>query len=218
MASISEEESRLMLYEDERRKRVLEESSLQQFTSSKSSYNNSNNQIITNVTNNIDHSIGPVNSKTNVISSSSVNKKENFNDLNIIDRPTPSEIDSSFLWLSQPKSFSIADRSKKEYIWIVVKETISNNKTNYILQWKDPNQNKGNSSAEISGFVVINQVDSIAWDVSHDPTLITIVVGESTKALKNSGGRTHVTFNCPSSGECAKYYSALHTLHISQLD
>jgi hypothetical protein len=214
MASISEEESRLMLYEDERRRRVLEETSLQQFTTPKSSYNNIQTPTI--VTN-IDHSIGHVNSKTNLISSS-VTKKENFNDVNIIDRPTPSEIDSSFLWLSQPKSFSIADRSKKEYIWIVVKETISNNKTNYILQWKDPNQDNGNSLSEISGFVVINQVDCISWDVSQDPTLITIVVGESTKALKNSGGRTHVAFNCPSSGECAKYYSSLHTLHVSQLD
>lgn len=208
-AAIREQETRLMQYEDERRRLVLKEQSLQFFNMTTTSRASSASDDI------------PQQQKATLqtTSSSPTHRKmkgngsggsAGFNSL-IPPQPTSAEIDASFKWLSILRPLKLADRSKKEYMWGVVKERGSvSDKVSYVLQWREPAQQQS-----LVGSVVINDVKDIICDTAHDPTLITLIVGESTKALKNSGGRTQVAFNCTSASEAGKFLVALQCLRHS---
>lgn len=206
--SIREQELKFMLYEDNRRKLVIEnELFLRASAVINSEYSNED------FSNDSENEVGVQGTKamspdntTTVSGNNSVAPKV------APPKPTSAEIDASYKFLSGLRVMKIGDRSKKEYVWGINKDYTGTNKISYTFYWKDSVRD---TTASPDGFVVLSDVKDITLDTTIDPTLVIITVGDNTKSLKNSGGRTHVSFNCSTGADANRYYMSLQCLRYA---
>jgi hypothetical protein len=135
------------------------------------------------------------------------------------------DVDASFKWLSAARAVYLGDRSPKKCMLTCVRQVMDGDQVPvHCLQWFDPAQlpgspasaqrggGGGSSAGGVSGYVVIEDVVSIDCDPG-EPLKIRLLVGDDTRALKASGGRTTVSIQCATAQECSKYKLALKTLH-----
>jgi hypothetical protein len=118
-------------------------------------------------------------------------------------------VSNAYKFLSVIRQLTMADRTKKEYSWVLVRE--DSNNVVYTLQWREGRV----ENAPIVGSVVLSDIETINYS-SQDPLLVTIVLTNSIYALKNSGGRTHVAFTCNDSEEALNYYTTLQILMMGE--
>lgn len=154
-------------------------------------------------------------------------------------RPKPSEeeVESAYRWLSTPRSLVMADRTPKEYTFIVVDSALvgsdndstpyssgveSSRKTrqrasqphSYTLQWREEMLLGGVDQEFVMGHVHLSDMKDIVQSREYADTF-TVHVGNSTKALRNSKGRTSCIIQCNSPGECGKYVAMLQCIRRS---
>ena len=209
---IRDEELRFMQYEDERRRLVLEELSYLRVTTThfqvserekeeRGSASKSEAQL--KASSNVDNNASQASQPKVVLAQKSPATPSGMT-------PTSLDVDTSYKWLSMVRPLKLVDRSRKDCLWHVSKDT-TGGMTLYHFQWCDPVEQD-----VVQGYVTLNEVQGIEWNESRDNTLITILLGVSTKALKSSGGRTQVSFVCSNASEASKYFHALQVLRYSQ--
>jgi hypothetical protein len=145
-------------------------------------------------------------------------------------KPSQQEVDAAFKWLSVPRVLVIAERTPKEYVFMV---TATGNDANYgdtpgaeskgaaasvgksySLEWREGTARAGSLPEFIAGHVVLSDFKELVGPSGENDTF-TLVLGSSAKALKNSKGRTTVVIKCSSPGECAKYMASLRCIRRS---
>jgi hypothetical protein len=128
------------------------------------------------------------------------------------------EVEASYRWLSGLRPLTLADRVKKEYLWKVVIRDSAIDSTRYSLQWFDKSAQHtaslGEDPSPIGSLNLEELVD--LYQSGESLTQLTLVVGESPRALLASGGRTVVVIECGTPGECAKYRLTLQTLRLAK--
>lgn len=129
------------------------------------------------------------------------------------------EVDAAFKWLSESRPLILADRKNNVYSWFVtfLKPKIQTDKSIFTLHWKEmyPNVPRGDDEFLTNSWsVVIGGLKDIL-ESQHDNTMFTLVVGNSVKALKNSGGRPTISIKCATVGECTKYRQTLQCIWLS---
>jgi hypothetical protein len=142
-------------------------------------------------------------------------------------KPTQPEVDAAFKWLCIPRPLIIAERTPKEYVFAVVAaadenshgESKNNSKAgkSFVFEWREGALRGGSVPDVLAGCVFISDVKEITGPSAEMDTF-TLVIGSSTKALKNSKGRTTVVVKCTSPGECAKYLASLRCIRRSYED
>ena len=145
-------------------------------------------------------------------------------------KPTQPEIDAAFKWLCIPRALVIAERTPKEYVFAVVvagadeaSQSYGESKSNakgqksFVFEWREGALRGGSVPDVLAGCVYVSEIRDISGP-SGDMDTFTIVIGSSTKALRNSKGRTTVAVKCSSPGECAKYLASLKCLRRSYED
>ncbi len=210
--AIREQELKFMLYEDNRRKLVIE-NELYLRASTMRDYEYSQDVVINEIDNDNNNETGPPITKamspdntTTVSGTNSVVSKV------AAPKPTTAEIDASYKFLSCLRVMKIGDRSKKEYVWGINKDYVDGSKILYSFYWKDSVRD---TTASPDGFVILSDVKDITLDTTIDPTLVIITVGDNTKSLKHSAGRTHVSFNCSTGADANRYYMSLQCLRYA---
>lgn len=152
-------------------------------------------------------------------------------------RPTQPEVDAAFKWLCIPRPLTIAERTPKEFVFSVVqagdtadpyssgaesKSGAAPGKNamgkSYIFEWREGAMRAGAIPEFLAGCVYLSDVKDISGPASDAMDTFTVVIGSSTKALKNSKGRTTVVIKCASPGECAKYLASLRCIRRSYED
>lgn len=160
-------------------------------------------------------------------------------------KPTQPEVDAAFKWLCIPRPLTIAERTPKEFVFSVVQ--VPDNSTSaadpyssgtesksgggagvaggknslgksYIFEWREGAMRAGAVPEFLAGCVYLSDVKDISGPASDAMDTFTVVIGSSTKALKNSKGRTTVVIKCSSPGECAKYLASLRCIRRSYDD
>lgn len=184
---IREEEMAEMEYEDERRRIVLEENSLQRLSGQSTK-----------------ETIKVPGPRDSFIAKPTAPPKAV--------QVTAMDVNNAFKFLSVIRQLLIADRTKKEYFWIVAREE-SNDGAIYTLQWREEQY----ENAPVLGSVTLTDIETINYS-PKEPLLVTLILKNSIFALKNSGGRTHVAFICNDSDEALNYYSSIQTLIIGDKD
>lgn len=130
------------------------------------------------------------------------------------------EAEAAFKWLSISRPLVLADRKNRVYSWTVKAQKASTTDTlTYILEWKEFDENENRNLSDLDnkagvGYIVIGDLTDIA-EYPNDPTVFSLVVGNSAKALKISGGRPVVNVKCTSMGECTKYRQTLQSIWLS---
>lgn len=89
-------------------------------------------------------------------------------------------------------------------------EEQSNGARAFLLQWFETEEN-----VLPVGLVVLQEVQDI-FQSGPALSLLTVVVADSPRAIKASGGRTSLVLECGTPGECAKYRLTLQTLRAAQ--
>ena len=128
-------------------------------------------------------------------------------------RPSSAEVDVAVKWLSLNRKLVIADRTPKEFVFALVVHGSS-----YVLEWHElVASNNGSHQLYLVGSVAVEDIREIT-ESRQDATLFTVAIsGDNTRALKNTKGRTSVSIQCNSSGECGKYMASLICLKRSTM-
>jgi hypothetical protein len=123
------------------------------------------------------------------------------------------EVDASFKWLSEPRALILADRRSNAYTWFVTisKPRLDSEKPIYTLHWRELVTN--NDEKSNAGFTIIGDLKDIL-ECQYDSSMFTLVIGNSVKALKNSGGRPTINVKCTTVGECIKYRQTLQCIWL----
>lgn len=133
-------------------------------------------------------------------------------------KPSTLDFDAAMKWLMKPRGLTLVDRHPREFNFELTPMEGNNNRTlpvdSYSLEWRDTGSTS--SSVFVAGLVVIGDISTIQSQ-GPDPASFTVVLKDTTRALKNSRGRTAITLKCSTAAECAKYYSSLMTVlrHLS---
>jgi hypothetical protein len=229
-ALIQSEEKKLMKYEDERRRRYLR---LQKANPQKNGLGSTQQA----------HVAQQMGSSTQ--SARGPSGRQQAPTMNSYGTTVPSEneVQAAYLWLSSPRPLILGGRVKKEYIWRVVSDLTTAHTSadsarekasvSYILQWFDPlSQQQPAGSINLSdckdiSLVVTNNssnsnpsMNTSAIGIPSSPTpnstaAVTIVLTESAKAIRSSGGRTSVSLECSSMNEAMQYRNTLQTLRTA---
>ena len=126
-------------------------------------------------------------------------------------------------YLSTPRALTINDRSPKEFIFSLLdvnataqsssNESKRNNayqsSPRYAIEWKEINPFTGEEL--IAGIVLLEDVADVEL-FDQDPTICQILLNESTRALKNSKGRTVVSLRLGTVMESGRYAQAVACL------
>lgn len=235
-AIIRDEESRLMQYEDERRRMFLKEQSHQlphMFTPS-SMATPMQNASISGTGSVSSRSMGAASRTQPPLSSTTARFDPRFDNQPLGEESSPggqeatsqppsgpassspAQVEASFRWLAQLRPLVLSDRVPRTFHWRVVhgreKPTAP---ISYTLQWVEPalldDYGAITRPEAVAGFVVLQEVKDI-YQSGASLTLLNLVVGDSARAVRASGGRTIVVIECGSPGECAKYRLTLQTL------
>ena len=132
--------------------------------------------------------------------------------------PSLIELETARSWLTSPRILILTDRSlKREYCFSLFTQQQATG-TSYILQWREEassnNAVADNFKMPVVGFVSIADVRNI---VTTDTQLAFSLVlrDDSTRVLKNSGGRHSVTIVCSSELDFQRYRTYLNLLCVS---
>ena len=209
--AIREQELKFMLYEDNRRKLVIEH---ELYIRASTMRDNEYSQDVAVSESDNDNDTGTQITKAAALPDNTTNVSSNVSVVSKVapPKPTAAEIDASYKFLSCLRVMKIGDRSKKEYVWGINKDYTDGSKILYTFFWKDSVRD---TTASPDGFVILSDVKDITLDATVDPTLIIITVGDNTKSLKNSAGRTHVSFNCSTGADANRYYMSLQCLRYT---
>ena len=153
------------------------------------------------------------------------------NSFNVItDSQNEGNVQAAVLWWSALRPLTLGGRARREFMWKVVPEyilpsvaptssssvsTTSNNNNNvipkraFLLQWFDPQQQQ-----TPLGTIVLHELRDISI-VGDALSSLSLVIGESAKAIRGTGGRTTVIIECASQSEAAKYLGTLQTLRMA---
>ena len=133
----------------------------------------------------------------------------------------PAEVEAARKWLSITRPLILADRKNKVYLWSLLMVKASQTSANdgvYVLEWKEAIQSDipdvPPTEGRVEGSVAISDLKDIQEN-PHDPTCFSLIIGDSVKALKNSGGRSVLSVKCSSLGECTKYRQTLQSIWLS---
>lgn len=141
--------------------------------------------------------------------------------------PSPTEIDTAYKWLNLSRPLVLVDRVPKNYVFRVVLlpdlfntgydyeskvdssrgPTVVTSKS-YSLEWLREDTSQATTA---DGCVLLEHIKQVyVSDMAREEFIIQVVC--STKALKNSNGRTTIIIRCDSIGASAKYVSSLNTM------
>ena len=142
--------------------------------------------------------------------------------------PSPAEVDTAYKWLNFPRPLVLVDRVPKNYVFRVVllpdlfntgydyESKVESSRghvvtsKSYNLEWMREEQ-QTNVTAAADGCVLLEHIKQVSVsDMAREEFIVQVVC--STKALKNSNGRTTVIIRCDSIGASAKYVSSLNTM------
>jgi len=144
--------------------------------------------------------------------------------------PSPAELETAYKWLNLPRTLVLLDRVPKSYVFRVVMLNLHDPQLSmgydyeskvessrqgittksYSLEWLREETSQQQQQAA-DGCVLLEHIKQVSIsDIAREEFIINVIC--STKALKNSNGRTTITIRCDSIGACAKYVSSLNTL------
>jgi hypothetical protein len=192
---IREEESRLMHYEDERRRMVIAEQSLEHSM-------HMSQQLFQNIAAPTDLYPPPrgLSQEANPPANDEI------------------DIDSAFRFLAQSRILQINDRSPKEYAFVLtdlVDESEPNfgeskgSQVKFAFEWREPSPFSSDNFPV--GFILLEDIANVQLS-SFDPSAFVISIVESTKALKNSKGRTMLVVKCSIASDSISYVKSLNAV------
>jgi hypothetical protein len=141
--------------------------------------------------------------------------------------PSPTEIDTAYKWLNLSRQLVLVDRVPKNYVFRVVllpdlfntgydyESKVDSSRgpptaitsKSYSLEWL----REDTPQVTADGCVLLEHIKQVyVSDMAREEFIIQVVC--SSKALKNSNGRTTVIIRCDSIGASAKYVSSLNTM------
>jgi len=156
-AMVREEELAEMEYEDERRRIVIEQSSLLRLNGQSSSSSSSQQQQEL--------------SSSKQMPRESISKQVGASQKSI--EVTAMDINTAYKFLSVTRQLTMADRTKKSYYWVVVREE-SNGVMLYTLQWRE----ESHEYAQVTGSVFLGDIESVSYS---DPSLVVLTLSNSIK-------------------------------------
>jgi hypothetical protein len=152
--------------------------------------------------------------------------------------PSENEVQAAYIWLSSLRPLTLGGRIKREYLWRAVPdETDFNRKASspyansYLLQWFEPSSQQQPAGsivlAETKDISIVNSQAgaaaganalSASGSLSNKPSVsVVIVVGDSAKSIRGTGGRTTVVIECSSANEAMQYRNTLTTLRTASI-
>lgn len=134
--------------------------------------------------------------------------------------PTMQEIEAAIRHLTTPRPLIVNDRTPKEFVFSLLDVNLAaqsssneskrnqpnNSSPRYAIEWKEINPFNGEEY--IAGIVLLEDVADVEI-VEQDPHICQIYLNESTRALKNSKGRTVVSLKLGNAMDCARYAQAV---------
>jgi hypothetical protein len=149
-------------------------------------------------------------------------------------QPSTADVEAAYSALSLDMPITVADRVPRDYVFAVTLSTpyLSNvpqvdlfsPASVYTLEWRERGGGQGGDGMVV-GCIAIAEIQDIFLGSPNDSfynvnirdntahnVKLTIIIGESVKALKSSRGRTSITLKFDTPQDCARYYSYLVTI------
>eukprot|EP00981_Chlorochromonas_danica_P003654 scaffold681_cov173-Ochromonas_danica.AAC.17 len=130
-------------------------------------------------------------------------------------QPSAVEIDAAFRWLSASRPLVLCERPPKEYVFALSEQpigSVGNERRGFLQYAWEWREFSSHSAQEVSvGCVMLDDIQNLVPHES-EPSIFTVVLAESTRALKLTKGRIQLTLRCNSPSDCLKYINALTIL------